>query len=303
MNALLIYFLIFVILAAFVGVMERITQAGIGRRLFGLGDVIAQAHEPIHHMLLTIKDIDANLVQVQTVYQQLLRKRHNAGRELERLMARVVPKQSIDSPKPRGTMILPPQHCYKAILTEKGMHMSKIVIQGDITKFEGDAIVNAANESLMGGGGVDGAIHRVAGPALREECRQFDIILEGDKSWRRCATGDAKITKGHRLPAKHVIHTVGPVWSGGSRHEAELLASCYQKSLALAKEHGLKIIAFPSISTGAYMFPIRLAAQIAHQVVDGFLKENPDYSVTFVCFEHDDYLAHMNIMNGEVASD
>src|SRR5437763_2758179 len=127
------------------------------------------------------------------------------------------------------------------------------IVQGDITKLNVDAIVNAANETLLGGGGVDGAIHRGAGPELLEECRK----LNG------CATGEAKITKGYKLPAKRVIHTVGPVWHGGKHNEDELLARCYRNSLALAAKHSVRTIAFPAISTGAYRFPIERAARIA----------------------------------------
>ena len=149
------------------------------------------------------------------------------------------------------------------------------IVMGDITKLEIEAIVNAANNSLLGGGGVDGAIHRAAGPGLLEECRK----LGG------CNTGEAKITKGYSLPAKWVIHTVGPVWMGGARGEDEMLASCYRKSLGLAVEKGIREVAFPSISTGAYGFPLERAAKIAIAEISRCTDSGaPLDSVVIVCF-------------------
>ncbi len=156
-------------------------------------------------------------------------------------------------------------------------HTERIrAVQGDITTQRADAIVNAANPTLLGGGGVDGAIHRAAGPQLFAECKQ----LGG------CTTGDAKITNGYRLPARYVIHTVGPIWHGGDRREDDLLASCYRKSLALATHHKLESIAFPAISTGAYGFPLRRATQIAVSEVQHYLASHElPHTVTFVCFD------------------
>ena len=152
------------------------------------------------------------------------------------------------------------------------------VIQGDITQLEVDAIVNAANKSLLGGGGVDGAIHQAAGPELLEECK----TLGG------CATGDAKLTKGYNLKAKYVIHTVGPVWNGGTRREDQLLANCYQNSLQLANEKGLKSIAFPAISTGVYRFPIDRACRIVLESIRNYLKSDDSLNkIYLVCFDQD----------------
>ena len=150
------------------------------------------------------------------------------------------------------------------------------IIQGDITQLAVDAIVNAANRSLLGGGGVDGAIHRAAGPELLRECR----TLGG------CETGSAKITRGYRLPARHVIHTVGPIWQGGQQQERELLASCYRDSLRLAEQHGLRSIAFPAISCGAYGFPVGEAASIAIETIRNHSGANSQLvTVYLVCFD------------------
>ena len=152
------------------------------------------------------------------------------------------------------------------------------IVKGDIVKAKTDAIVNAANTSLLGGGGVDGAIHRAAGRELLEECE----TLGG------CKTEEAKITRGYKLKARYVIHTPGPIWRGGKWGEEELLANCYRNSLRLAEEYGVKTIAFPSISTGVYRFPVELAAEIAVREIMGYLQEHPEMEqVTMICFDDD----------------
>ncbi|WP_320113589.1 O-acetyl-ADP-ribose deacetylase [Draconibacterium orientale] len=160
--------------------------------------------------------------------------------------------------------------------------------RGDITQLEVDAIVNAANKSLLGGGGVDGAIHRAAGPELLNECRQ----LNG------CETGDAKITKGYNLPAKYVIHTVGPVYNGGRYNEAEKLASCYRRSLEEALQNGVKYIAFPNISTGIYGYPKQEAAKIATQTVKDFFANNQEIETVIFCvFDEENYNIYQKLLN------
>jgi len=163
-------------------------------------------------------------------------------------------------------------------------------LQGDITQLAVDAIVNAANSSLLGGGGVDGAIHRAAGPELLAECR----TLGG------CNTGEARLTSGYRLPARYVIHTVGPVWHGGLRGEPGLLASCYRQSLKLAAGKGISTLAFPSISTGVYAYPIELAAKIAVVTVRSYLPEHPAIrEVLFCCFSSDDLQVYERVLNSK----
>ncbi len=164
------------------------------------------------------------------------------------------------------------------------------IIQGDITQQDVDAIVNAANNTLLGGGGVDGAIHRSAGPALLEECR----TLGG------CPTGEARITHGYDLRAKHVVHTVGPVWHGGTRNEPESLANCYRNSLELAAAHRVRSIAFPSLSTGVYGYPIGKASKIAVTTVRKWLEDpGPIELVRFVCFSGGDFEVYQRLVKKE----
>ena len=167
--------------------------------------------------------------------------------------------------------------------------MAKLVaISGDITRLHVDAIVNAANTSLLGGGGVDGAIHRAAGPDLVDACRKF----------HGCATGDAKATRGFRLPAKWVFHAVGPVWNGGQRGEDGLLAGCYRRALELAREHDAKSIAFPAISTGIYGFPQERAARIAVDTVKAHVEASGVEVVNFVCFDQNTLRIYEELLSG-----
>ena len=175
-------------------------------------------------------------------------------------------------------------HCNYNQLFEKSGKMDINAIKGDITTVAVDVIVNAANTSLLGGGGVDGAIHRAGGPAILEECRKI-VARQGG-----CKPGEAVITTAGRLSAKYVIHTVGPVWNGGSNQEPQLLANCYRNSLKLAVENNCNSIAFPNISTGVYRFPKKEAAMIAVDTVLGFIKESKGIqSVSFVCFDDDNF--------------
>ena len=170
--------------------------------------------------------------------------------------------------------------------------MAKIeIIRGDITRLDVDAIVNAANRSLLGGGGVDGAIHRAAGSKLLEACE----LLNG------CNTGDAKITPGFRLPSKYVIHTVGPVWNDGKYHEKELLASCYRRSLQIASENNIRTIAFPNISTGVYGFPKLDAASIATETVQNFVNDHPEIEkVIFCCFDDENFSLYNKLIANSI---
>lgn len=174
--------------------------------------------------------------------------------------------------------------------------MEKVeLVKGDITKLAVDAIVNAANSSLLGGGGVDGAIHRAAGPQLLAECRTLGS----------CETGEAKITKGYQLPAKNVIHTVGPVWNATQPEEmARLLSNCYRNSLRLAADYGLKTVAFPNVSTGVYGYPKDQAAEVAIASVIKFLEKNESIeTVTFVCFDDENYqIYHKKLSSSELGS-
>lgn len=165
------------------------------------------------------------------------------------------------------------------------------VLAADITKLKVDAIVNAANETLLGGGGVDGAIHRAAGPALLEECR----TLNG------CPAGEARLTAGYKLPARYVIHTVGPVWQGGGSGEAELLAACYRNCFQLAREHRLRTLAFPAISCGVYGYPVRHAARIAIAETISGLQQNPEIDdVIFACFGEEVFWAYERALNASL---
>lgn len=165
--------------------------------------------------------------------------------------------------------------------------MNLSIVQGDITQFHADAIVNAANTSLLGGAGVDGAIHRVAGPGLMAECK----TLNG------CPTGEARITGGYDLPCRYVIHTPGPIWRGGGHGEAAQLASCYRSCLTLALENGCRTVSFPSISTGVYHYPLMQAAHVALKAITDFLRLHPQLSVTMVCHSSQALHAYQVVWN------
>ena len=161
------------------------------------------------------------------------------------------------------------------------------IVKGDIAKMKTEAIVNAANTSLLGGGGVDSAIHRSAGSELLKECEKIG----------GCPTGEARLTKGYKLNAKYVIHTPGPIWRGGQKGEEDLLANCYKNSLALAEEKGIKSIAFPSISTGVYRFPVENAAEIALKEITGFLASHKDFEkIVIVCFDDDTLKQYKSVL-------
>jgi len=191
-----------------------------------------------------------------------------------------------ECPAPPGAVARPASGGYLTRMTSSHLGGRVEILRGDIAKLEVDAIVNAANASLLGGGGVDGAIHRAAGPGLLAECR----TLGGAR------TGEAKITGGHDLPARHVIHAVGPVWTGGGADEDELLASCYRNAMRLGREHGLASIAFPAISTGAYGFPLERATRIALAEVRAALEKDPRVErVVFCCFSAADLAVYERI--------
>lgn len=166
-------------------------------------------------------------------------------------------------------------------------------INGDITTIQADAVVNAANSSLMGGGGVDGAIHRAGGPAILEECRAI-IARQG-----KCRTGEAVITTAGTLPARYVIHTVGPVWNGGGKGEAAKLRDCYVNSLQLARQHSVNRILFPNISTGIYGYPRQQAAEVAVDAVRSFLEQDQAMEVVFVCFDQENFRIYQQLLSNE----